>query len=446
MESITIPKSVKVILDGTTFAHCDKLSSMIVEDGNECFDSRNNCNAIIRTKTNELVAGCKTTIIPSDVISIGVEAFYECTDLKKIDLPNSVTRIDNGAFKRCSSLESINLPNSLKSIYDQSFLECYSLSSIKIPKRVSSIGEHVFEGCKSLNKMEVEEGNEYYDSREACNAIIRTNDNCLIYGCQSTRIPSSITSVGSYAFKNISGLESITIPVNVSMLELDAFDGCRLKNILVKSLNTAFNKYAFSDATLRHSTVFVPVDQFWDAVYDSNWSSFQNIREIATGADEISQEKAYTLMNTDDYNFAVYDAVNNHVTNAESLYNIDENNPINGWQIVKDAGKTYLYNIGVSKYASIGTDGKFMLSTTPISIEMQESENGFKLGSSDKQWGFVINENLHPVEGLTAIETVCSDVTPNETYSIDGYKLQQTKKGVNLIRTNEGRVKKVIVM
>lgn len=467
LESITIPKSVHSI-SGDSFGGCDKLSSIIVEEGNEYYDSRNNCNAIIKTSRNALVVGCKTTIIPSDIKSIATSAFYErkglsnisfpstlvsiglysfagCTDLKTVDLPNSVTEIGSYAFENCSSLESINLSNSLLSIPDRLFSSCNSLSSIKIPKRVSSIGILVFYGCGNLKKMEVEEGNEYYDSRETCNAIIRTNDNCLLFGCQSTRIPSSITSIDRYAFRNITGLESITIPMSVSLLGSSAFEGCRLKNILVKSINTAWEINPFSDATLRHATVFIPVNQFWDAVYDSDWSRFQNIREIATGTDEISQEKAYTLMNTDDYNFAVYDAVNNHVTNAESLYNIDENNPINGWQIVKDAGKTYLYNIGVRKYASISSDGKFSLSSLAIPIEMQESENGFKLGLSDKQWGFVINENLHPVEGLTAIETVCSDVTPNETYSIDGYKLQQTKKGVNLIRTNEGRVKKVIV-
>lgn len=51
-------------------------SSIIVAEGNPVYDSRNNCNAIIETATNKLVSGCKNTVIPSSVTSIGSGAFY----------------------------------------------------------------------------------------------------------------------------------------------------------------------------------------------------------------------------------------------------------------------------------------------------------------------------------------------------------------------------------
>ena len=56
LASITIPKSVtNVGMYGDSFAHCNSLSSIIVESGNAVYDSRNNCNAIIETATNTLV-------------------------------------------------------------------------------------------------------------------------------------------------------------------------------------------------------------------------------------------------------------------------------------------------------------------------------------------------------------------------------------------------------
>ena len=100
LTSITIPDSVTSIGNGA-FCRCSGLTSLKVEDGNPKYDSRNNCNAIIESSTNTLIAGCKTTTIPSSVTSIGEKAFAHCTDLTSITIPNSVTSIGNGAFSGC---------------------------------------------------------------------------------------------------------------------------------------------------------------------------------------------------------------------------------------------------------------------------------------------------------------------------------------------------------
>ncbi len=108
LNSITIPNSVTSI-DNSAFSGCSGLGQIIVDSENSVYDSRDNCNAIIYTSSNLLVVGCKNTVIPNSVTSIGDLAFYHCTGLTTIAIPNSVTSIGNAAFYGCTGLTSMSV-------------------------------------------------------------------------------------------------------------------------------------------------------------------------------------------------------------------------------------------------------------------------------------------------------------------------------------------------
>ena len=108
LTSIVIPNSVTWI-GSNPFAFCSGLVSIIVEHGNPAYDSRNSCNAIIHTLTNELFSGCVNTIIPNSVTRIGSRAFSGSSGLTSIEIPNSVMSIASSAFSGCSGLTSIRV-------------------------------------------------------------------------------------------------------------------------------------------------------------------------------------------------------------------------------------------------------------------------------------------------------------------------------------------------
>ena len=91
------------------FQDCPSLSSIHVDLANPTYDSRDNCNAIIETATNELIAGCKNSVIPSDVYSIGINAFFGSSWLTSIVIPNSVKYIGGAAFQNCPNLISVTV-------------------------------------------------------------------------------------------------------------------------------------------------------------------------------------------------------------------------------------------------------------------------------------------------------------------------------------------------
>ena len=121
----------------------------MVESDNTTYDSRENCNAIIEKNTNKLIAGCKSSIIPYSVTSIGANAFYGCDGLKNIDIPNSIKTISSYAFYQCEDLSSLNIPSSVTSIEYYTF-GCNNLTTVTIPNSVTLINSYAFYQCKNL--------------------------------------------------------------------------------------------------------------------------------------------------------------------------------------------------------------------------------------------------------------------------------------------------------
>lgn len=170
IDKLLIPKSVSKIGAGL-FYKCKNLNSIEVDKNNKYYDSRNNCNAIMDTKTNELVAGCKNSVIPNNTSAICKEAFDGCCGMTSISIPNNVKDIGAAAFADCEDLISVQLPTNIKEIRFRTFHNCNKLTSINIPNGVTAILDRAFEGCAALTSITIPES--------VTNIDILAFDNCI---------------------------------------------------------------------------------------------------------------------------------------------------------------------------------------------------------------------------------------------------------------------------
>ena len=152
LTSVTIPQSV-ISIGESVLSGCTSLTSVSVESGNTKYDSRDNCNAIIETATNTLVAACNRTLIPNSVTAIGGYAFAYHTEMSSVTIPESVTSIGNYAFAGCSGFTSFTLPSKVTSIGESAFRDCTGLTSFTIPNGVAEIGSWTFYRCTGVTSV-----------------------------------------------------------------------------------------------------------------------------------------------------------------------------------------------------------------------------------------------------------------------------------------------------
>ncbi len=228
LTSITIPASVTSIGSGA-FVRCRSMTAITVDAGNA-----NYCDidGVLFTKDKTTLhtypAGktANSYVIPAGVVSIGNNAFDNCTKLTSVTIPVSVTSIGNNAFYNCSNLTSITIPDSVISIGNSAFGYCSKLTSITIPDSVTSIGNSAFGYCSNLT---------------------------------SVTIPASVTSIGNYAFRGCSSLASVTVLNSDAVMGTDVFANCTALASITGYAGSTAENYAAANSIPFISLGHLPV-------------------------------------------------------------------------------------------------------------------------------------------------------------------------------------------
>ncbi|MBR0525195.1 MAG: leucine-rich repeat domain-containing protein [Prevotella sp.] len=197
-------------------------------------------------------ASLTSIVLPNTITEIKLRAFSR-TRLTSIQFPEGLTTIGERAFDNAESLEYVKFPQSLEKI-DYYAFQATAIRHIFIPQNVTYIGDETanpFSGCKKLVSIVVDERNGSFDSRDNCNAIIRSVGTAtVVVGCQSTTLPKNAQTktinLGMTSFNGL-GLKKFVIPEHFGYFYQYALAGNDLDSLIIKKKEAfSYSPYYFS--------------------------------------------------------------------------------------------------------------------------------------------------------------------------------------------------------
>ena len=275
----------------------DKISTK--EDANITFDSSiGEDRASVLTNSSD--SRVEKTVEEENRKRLNYFEELNASGASRIEIPEGMTVIDNNAFKNNTKLKEVILPSTLKSIGISAF-EGTSLSKIEFPSSLTYIGENAFANIKTLTEVTIPKSVEtashaFYGDINLKKVIfedgIVTIPSGVLYntGLEEIVLPSSVKTIGSYAFSNNKSLEKIYLLDGVRQIEAGAFSGDSKLSVveLPKSL-TEISRDVFSETpSLTHINLPSGITNIRDgAFYNSGLISIalpEELTEIGYGA------------------------------------------------------------------------------------------------------------------------------------------------------------------
>ena len=187
-----------------------------------------------------------------NLITIGDNAFENCTELEVVDL-DYVQAVGKSAFLN-SGVKKVTMKSALEIGVD-AFYNLETLEQVNLPK-VTSINMGAFTGCTNLSSLEIPEVT--YIGRDAF---------VYNYKLTSVEVPN-LETIEMYAFSS-SGLKQISLP-KLKTLPFRAFEGCgELTRIELPAVNYIEKEALFGCEKLTDIVLTTP-----DNIRFENYSCF----------------------------------------------------------------------------------------------------------------------------------------------------------------------------
>ena len=296
LSSFHLPASV-TFLDDNILGYCN-LKSITVDEGNTVYDSRNNCNAIIETATNKLMAGCVNTVIPETVTSIRYLAYYGNLDITSIELPDTITSIGENAFWGCKNLVNVKLPANLTKIETGLFRRCTALNSIEIPASVTRVESYVFTECNNLTSVDFLRESSY------------TMNNYVFVDCwnlqsitfRAATAPSIYSGTFSNCGTNVTGEKLLNVP-----FEGIGYESATFVSSLIGKYKYTLNKVRFGyPITSESNSPLMNIMYSAGLAADPEKMTWEEV-DAVTSSDLIQETSIFTTYNNSENPLVTFD-------------------------------------------------------------------------------------------------------------------------------------------
>ena len=275
-KSVTISANVTSIGE-SAFASCDKLQSVVFVNAD-------------------------AALTDSNGLTIGDNAFDYCKQLSNIVLPKRLVAIGEGAFDSCAMAGEFVIPENVTTIGNSAFYNCTKITSIKLPKALEVLGKAstaaagmlVFDGCTALASISLDESNTAFKVIDGVLYKLNAdgvptelmycpvlNTGKQVDGKNVIEVPSTVTTVWTNAFKNVSTIDevkfvaaegvaltvnknafaganigSVILPEGMETIKSDTFTGAGIKSITIPGSVTSIEKTAFKNCTVLETVIF----------------------------------------------------------------------------------------------------------------------------------------------------------------------------------------------
>ena len=152
-----------------------------------------------------------SVVLTKALVSIGEEAFADCTALASLNIPSSVKSIAEDVFYGCTALNNVTFGESLLSLGENAFLDDRALTSLQLPTSVTTLGNSAFAGCSSLTHIDLG------------TSLVKI-PNSLFEGdslLSHISLPSSLQDIDFSAFRDCTALASFALPSSNAYLSTD---------------------------------------------------------------------------------------------------------------------------------------------------------------------------------------------------------------------------------
>lgn len=366
-------------------------------------------------------------------------------------------------FSDMKSLHTIKLPNSMEIMGQYLFVGCESLTSVTLPKSLKTLPDWTFSSCfnqnDNLTSILIDDSNPYYSSDGS--ALFDKYKTKMFFAVKSLReyaIPSSVSEIIQEAFYNCRHLKTLVLPLRLKSVNGHHFSNCdSLYSISVDEKNpylcsdgsALYNKdkseLVFVYHTVRKMSIPSSVTKIGDyAFYNcTNLSSLtlpSGVKEIGFSAFQGCKSlTSVTIPSGVKYisSFTFRD--------CESLRFI--NLPSDLKDIGEEAfeGCTGLTSIYAFMEKPCEIDETTFENETIINATLYVPKGSLLDYWDDNQWKKFMNIEEFDVTSIGSLNTNVNDVQEVSRYSDNGQRLNTPAKGLNIVKYNNGTVKKIMV-